>query len=141
MTAIMAPGSRSAASPMRPPRVATSDSASSRSRAPAATRALNSPRLWPATKAGRYRRAPSSSAAARQARDAARIAGWALAVARRGASAPWGRRAPLALPARLLGEPPQMAVRVRAAPELVQPLAAERAVGRVPPDGGGDGGR
>ena len=47
----------------------------------------------------------------------------------------------LGLPARLLGKPPQVAVRVRAAPELVQALAAERAVSRVPPDEVRDRGR
>src|SRR3989304_3485710 len=68
MTAIMVPGCCSEASRMRRPRVATRASASSRSRAPAATRALNSPRLWPATKAGRRRGAPASRGAARQGR-------------------------------------------------------------------------
>ena len=71
MIAVIVPGCRSEASFMRRPLVATREKASSRLREPAATRAVNSPRLWPAKKAGWRCRAPFSRAAARQASEAA----------------------------------------------------------------------
>ena len=73
----MVPGRSSAAACMASPRSMTSRVPSERERAPEATRAVYSPRLWPAQAAGN---SPRRSTASRTTRLITKVASWALAV-------------------------------------------------------------
>ncbi len=73
----MVPGRSSAAACMASPRSITSLVPSERERAPDATSAVYSPRLWPAHAAGNR---PRRSTASRTTRLITNVASWALAV-------------------------------------------------------------
>src|SRR5919202_6850780 len=92
MTAAMPPGRWSPCSFISRPRSRTSRKASLNSSAPAATRAVYSPRLWPATNRGGCQLLPTDSTfsriAARQAMETVRMAGWALIVSSSSSAGP-----------------------------------------------------
>ncbi len=75
-TELIDPGRASAARCIASARLATSSSPASNDRAPAATRAENSPRECPATYSGRG--TPAASSARRAATETQKIAGWAM---------------------------------------------------------------
>lgn len=86
--AAIAPSPAGTARCMSSPRRRTSRRASAKSRAPAATSAEYSPRLWPATATGAPGTAPSSASARWMASEQVRSAGWVLVVRARSSSGP-----------------------------------------------------
>ena len=84
-TAAIKPLSSSETLVISRPRALTASSASRKPRAPQATRAPYSPRLWPITISGVTPYAASNRVSAR---SAARTAGWVIAVCRSASSAP-----------------------------------------------------
>ncbi len=93
-TAAIRPGDSWPACFISRPRSRTRRSPSSRLRAPAATRAVYSPMLWPAMNWGRGRDPPTLSAARKAAMLAAIKAGWALTVSVNRSSGPLKQRSP-----------------------------------------------